>query len=895
MIYGRLDVYWPNGEFDTFMLEKPTVSVGRSGTCTIVLDTDTISRYHFSITKDGDTIKIADMDSANGTFIDGVQLEDNEARVLQGGEEIQIGHLRMIFHILDDQPTVPMTIMDDDTQRFVREEVGFMVDVHGPEIDIPPGSHTAVEINITNTSDESRLYTVEASGLPKGWGRINRPSLRIEPNETAQVLYSIKPARQSDSKPGDYPVIVTVANDETPEKEIEVGVTVTILPYSGFGMALASHDITLYEPVRLYVHNQGSGELPIIVSGTSQDDGLIFNIKTPKTVLKAGERKTVQGEIKPRKRDLFGKPQEHSFDILVRSQDDAGFLAAIRGKFVADPILPSWAAYAIGGLALGVIALLLAAVLMILGAASPSAEILSFTSDANPAPHNLLLQLNWSAENADGFSIRINGDVVAQNIPADETTARVDISQYNGQNITIQLVAIADGTDSDTANLPIQVIQGLEVMSFEVTPNQLYRNFITSVNISWNVNGAEITRLQGLENLLSSERVDPNPGGEANINLTGYATAPFTLTLIAEGERETTTTQSVSIDVVNATCNTLQAGYILYERPDENSSVISTLDQPNHPIILNGRDQDGIWIQTKVTTGNIDAWGRLNGLQCAEDIPVGNLRVVTNLPPIASIQPQIVSFQADRQQIPAGELLNLTWESRDATRYTLMVNDVVLQETLPADTTAAVIDTSLYAGQTLQIELIAINGDLTDSKSLTVSVAASLSISQFEFSPMQLLRHVNQNITLKWSVQGASSVTINGLDNLIINTTMNTTQPQATIDVIGYANNSFDLTLIGTSVDNQTVEQTLNIQVSDPQCMTNNPTTQGRSAPNIESPVLRTIPDANAPLTVTGRDASGSWLQSRLPGGGLAWFVSDQLTCTGFDPNQLIIVPEGTQ
>ncbi|PJF23403.1 MAG: hypothetical protein CUN56_01040, partial [Phototrophicales bacterium] len=859
---------------------------------TIVLDTDTISRYHFSITKDGETIKIADMDSANGTFVDGVQLRENEERILQGGEEIQIGLLRMLFMTVDDQPTVPVTPLDDDTQRFIREEAGFMVDIHGPDIDIPPGSHSAIEINITNTSNESHLFTVQAEGLPKGWGRINRPSLRIDPNETAQVLYSIKPARQSDSKPGDYPITITVTNDETPEKSVEVGVTATILPYSGFGMALASSNVTLYEPVRLYVHNQGSADLPIVVSGTSQDDTLLFNINQPKMTLKPGERRTVQGEIKPRKRSFFGKPSEHSFDILVRSQDEANFLAAIRGKFIADPLLPTWAAYAIAGITLSIVGLLFAALIMILNPPTPQPHILSFSSAANPAPHNLPLTLMWDAEHAEHFSIRINGDVIEPNIPADQTSASVDVSAYTGQSITIQLVASSKGK-SDTQDLTITVIQGLDVIAFDVTPRQIYRNFITTLNISWEVEGAQVTRLQGLENLLPFEPIEPNPGGEANFTVNGYATNSFTLTLIGEGEQGTTTSTDITINVVNAQCMTNASNYILYEQPDENSPIVITLEQVNQPIILEQRDPSGMWIQTRLPTTNTLAWGQVTGLTCPQDIRLSDLRIANDLPILTSLQPQIVSFQTDRQQIAAGESLNLTWEGRNAARYSLIVNNTVIRDDLAANTTSFQLDTAAFAGQTLQIELVAINGDLQDRKSLTVRITPTLRITQFEFSPMQLYRYVNQNITIQWQVIGAIRVDLQGVENLEPDITINSGQNQATIDVIGYAENNFSLTLVATGMNGETVEQTLNITVVDAQCTTNNANTSGRSAPNIAADIVETLA-ANVVLSVTGRDASGSWLQARLTSGELAWFVSDALTCNGFETNQLIIVPEGT-
>src|SRR5574341_560558 len=116
MAFGRLDVFWPDGRVETFILEGASVSVGRQSSNTVALDTETISRYHFSLTYENDQAYITDLDSANGTFVDGVRIKSNEPVLLDGVEEIQAGHLRMIYHPMDDSPTLPMSAITYETQ-----------------------------------------------------------------------------------------------------------------------------------------------------------------------------------------------------------------------------------------------------------------------------------------------------------------------------------------------------------------------------------------------------------------------------------------------------------------------------------------------------------------------------------------------------------------------------------------------------------------------------------------------------------------------------------------------------------------------------------------------------------------------------------------------------------
>jgi pSer/pThr/pTyr-binding forkhead associated (FHA) protein len=169
MAYGRLDVYWSNGDFRSFLLEQDNVSIGRSAGSTVVLDTDTISRYHTRIRHEDGRTFISDMDSANGTFLDGVQLEKDVEKEIFGGEEIQIGQLRIIFFRQDEQATAVInTPLEVETQPYSREDHGFYVDISTPETGVPPGSHKSVEISLTNTSKQEQRYTVSITGLPAG-------------------------------------------------------------------------------------------------------------------------------------------------------------------------------------------------------------------------------------------------------------------------------------------------------------------------------------------------------------------------------------------------------------------------------------------------------------------------------------------------------------------------------------------------------------------------------------------------------------------------------------------------------------------------------------------------------------------------------------------------------
>ena len=254
-VFGRFDVYFPDGRVETYSLEGETVSVGRAEGNTIALDTDTISRYHFSVTNKDGIVNLTDLDSANGTYIDGTQLNSNDPYLLDDVEEIQIGHLRIIYHPGSDSPTMPVAPIDDSTQP---SDFGFRLQLEMSQVDVWPASSSSVEIAVTNSLTEEAQYQIAVTGLPDGWAKVNRPIMMIDGLDTTYVLLNIKPARRSDIPPQDYPVAIRVSPIDEPDKFIQLDLTVSLKAFGGFGVALSPETIGSDDELHLYMLNQGN-------------------------------------------------------------------------------------------------------------------------------------------------------------------------------------------------------------------------------------------------------------------------------------------------------------------------------------------------------------------------------------------------------------------------------------------------------------------------------------------------------------------------------------------------------------------------------------------------------------------------------------------------------------
>lgn len=108
---ARLLLRADNGEIiQEFPLEKHEITIGRAPSSDILLSKDKLtSRRHATIQYENGQYVLRDERSANGTFVNGQQIEELTPRTLQDGDHIGVGEHELIFHAytpIEDLPTI---------------------------------------------------------------------------------------------------------------------------------------------------------------------------------------------------------------------------------------------------------------------------------------------------------------------------------------------------------------------------------------------------------------------------------------------------------------------------------------------------------------------------------------------------------------------------------------------------------------------------------------------------------------------------------------------------------------------------------------------------------------------------------------------------------------------
>ena len=96
-----LVMFRSDGERRSFSLARDITVVGRREDCDLRIPLGDVSRKHCRLIRDGDTVRIEDLGSSNGTYHNGQRVQE---AVLSPGDSIQVGPVVFVLQV-DGVPT----------------------------------------------------------------------------------------------------------------------------------------------------------------------------------------------------------------------------------------------------------------------------------------------------------------------------------------------------------------------------------------------------------------------------------------------------------------------------------------------------------------------------------------------------------------------------------------------------------------------------------------------------------------------------------------------------------------------------------------------------------------------------------------------------------------------
>ena len=96
----NLVLFKKDGSWKNFPLPSSTTVIGRRHDCDLCVSLISVSRRHCQISYGKGVLKIRDLGSRNGTYLNGKRIHE---ATIRAGDSIEVGPLKLVFQI-DGQP-----------------------------------------------------------------------------------------------------------------------------------------------------------------------------------------------------------------------------------------------------------------------------------------------------------------------------------------------------------------------------------------------------------------------------------------------------------------------------------------------------------------------------------------------------------------------------------------------------------------------------------------------------------------------------------------------------------------------------------------------------------------------------------------------------------------------
>jgi transcriptional regulator with GAF, ATPase, and Fis domain len=193
----------------TLTLPEGAYSVGRHGANSLQLEDHGVSRQHCVFTRSGDQCELKDLDSRNGTFVNGAPIKSQK---LDSGDEIRIGASMLVYLTGSQQVSIES---DTNTRQLRAEDSLYLAD--SERMDISP-SYRAVHDLRTLLRVSTMLHSFrglhDVQGLPAAEilrSHLSSLLLELIPAERAGVFI---PGTEPDGWAPDARVFQRICNEQ---------------------------------------------------------------------------------------------------------------------------------------------------------------------------------------------------------------------------------------------------------------------------------------------------------------------------------------------------------------------------------------------------------------------------------------------------------------------------------------------------------------------------------------------------------------------------------------------------------------------------------------------------------------------------------------------------------
>ncbi|MEO6397314.1 MAG: FHA domain-containing protein, partial [Tepidiformaceae bacterium] len=364
MKFGVLLITDTDGKRREIPLDLSSLVVGRSEGNALIIDHLSISRRHARLTVDSGHLLVEDLGSAQGTFVNGVRIDPNVPNLVDDGSELRFGEIEVRYEPPSatekmGQPGGPETDLPLGENLATASRLG--ITLEAPRAPVIAGAPWIATLRIHNRSNVVDRVVVSVPDLPAAWVRLERTELALPPGASEMLQLTIIPPRRAESLAGDYDFTVQVTSHEY-QREASALATFRLAPFQN--LALSFEAPRSKRDFRVVAENRGNEAATYTLEGEDQDAANLYEFELPAVLLQPGERRLVGLRVH-HKTPLFGIPMALPFNVHAESEGPTGQRVSALGQLSTRPVLQKFVAPAMFAAAIGAIALVAMALLLL--------------------------------------------------------------------------------------------------------------------------------------------------------------------------------------------------------------------------------------------------------------------------------------------------------------------------------------------------------------------------------------------------------------------------------------------------------------------------------------------------------------------------------------------------
>lgn len=225
------------------------------------------------------------------------------------------------------------------------------------QFSVAPGSSAEIPIVLLNQGLVEDSFKLAVEGLPISWVSTSSPVTRLAAGEQKEVILTILPPRDAQSKAGRHKFNLIVSSQEAPDQTAKISATLTVAAYSRYSCKIDQPLVEAGEPVRIFIQNQGNIQETYTLTWQSENDALEFESGAMREVkVQPGETTTVEFSAQPRQRPILGGEKNYEYSVLIQSTEKE--VLTVGGEVSSSGIIPIWVIPVLAVLCLGAIMVL---------------------------------------------------------------------------------------------------------------------------------------------------------------------------------------------------------------------------------------------------------------------------------------------------------------------------------------------------------------------------------------------------------------------------------------------------------------------------------------------------------------------------------------------------------